>query len=257
MDLATEMSLQCDPSGLMEMAGFTVVDEWQRQLLRSRDERVLLCASRQTGKSTATSLCALAQAYLYPDSLVLVISASKDQAIELFRKISRFHKSLQLVPGVKELTDYLELANGSRILTLPALADSVRGYSAASLVVIDECAVVEDDVWVAVLPTVMASRGRVVCLSTPAGKSGRFYELWTAEGTSWVKITARASEIARISPESMALQRQDLGARRYRNEVDLEFLEDVDSYFSSDAIERLLEHVPSDRALPGIDLEDI
>ena len=150
----------------------------------------------------------LAQAYLYPESLVLVISASKDQAVELFRKISGFHAKLQLVPGLKELTDYLELANGSRILTLPALADSVRGYSAASLVIIDECSRVTDDVWVAVLPTVIQSRGRVVGLSTPAGRSGRFFELWSDDQNAWVKIMARASESSRISKEALAQMRR-------------------------------------------------
>ena len=157
----------------------------------ARDERVLLCSSRQLGKSTATAVCALDQSYLHPGSLTLLISTSKDQAIELFRKVSSIHGKLQLVPEVKQLTDYLELANSSRLIVLPALADSVRGYSAASLVVIDECSRVTDDVWVAVMPTVLASRGRVIGLSTPAGKSGRFYELWTDPANSWLKIMAQ------------------------------------------------------------------
>jgi hypothetical protein len=256
MDQTTETALRLDPSLLMELAGLDP-DPWQRTLLRSRDERVLLCCSRQLGKSTGTSFVALGQAYTVPDSLVPLISTSKDQAVELFRKVSKYHAMLQLVPTVKELTDYLELANGSRIITLPALADSVRGYSAASLVVVDECARVPDDVWVAVLPTVIASRGRVIGLSTPAGQSGRFYELWTDPRNSWVKIMARASECPRISSEALALQRQDIGPRRYRNEIENEFLEDVDSYFSSDAIDQILRQIPSDRALIGVDLENI
>jgi Terminase large subunit, T4likevirus-type, N-terminal len=257
MDLGTETALRLDPSLLMEMAGFATVDPWQRQLLRSRDERVLLCSSRQLGKSTATAVCALVQAYLYPGSLVLLISTSKDQAIELFRKVSSIHGKLQLVSETKQLTDYLELANGSRLIALPALADSVRGYSAASLVVIDECSRVTDDVWTAVLPTVISSRGRVIGLSTPAGKSGRFYELWIDPTNSWLKIMARAADSIRISPEALAQIRQDIGPRRFRNEIGNEFLADVDSYFSSDAIDQILERVPSDRALIGVDLEDV
>jgi hypothetical protein len=256
MDQSTTTALRIDPSLLMEMAGMQP-DDWQRTLLRSDDERILLASSRQLGKSTTTAFKALVRAYLHPASLILLLSASKDQAVELFRKVSFVHRQLQLVPAVKELTDYLELSNSSRILTLPALADSVRGYSAVNLLVIDECARVTDDVWVAVLPTVVASRGQVLGLSTPAGKSGRFFELWTANPPTWTKITAKASECARISPEALARQKQDMPARRYRNEMELEFLEDVDSYFSADEIALMHELVPAERALPGIDLEDL
>jgi hypothetical protein len=257
MDQSTETALRLDPSLLMEMVGFDRPDPWQRELMRSTAERVLICASRQIGKSSATGCLALAQAYLCPGSLILLIATNKDQATELFRKVSTFHAMLQLVPSTKELTDYLELMNSSRILTLPSLADSVRGYSAVNLVVIDECSRVTDDVWVAVLPSVIASRGRVVGLSTPAGRSGRFHDLWSDPLNSWLKIMARASECARISPQALALQLQDIGQRRYRNEIMNEFLEDVDSYFSSDAIDQIIRPIPSDRALIGVDLENI
>jgi hypothetical protein len=254
---STATALRLDASLLMEMAGFAEPDPWQRELMRSKSERILICASRQIGKSSGTACVALAQAYLYPGSLILLIATNKEQALELFRKVSSFHEKLQLVPAAKQLTDYLELANSSRILALPSLADSVRGYSAVNLIAIDECSRVTDDVWVAVLPSVIASRGRVIGLSTPAGRSGRFYELWSDPNNSWQKIMARALDSPRISPEALALIRQDIGPRRYRNEIENEFLEDVDSYFSSDAIDQILRPIPSDRALIGVDLEDI
>jgi hypothetical protein len=256
LDDLTRAILEAEPSMVMELGGMQP-DPWQRDLLRSKADRVLLLCSRQLGKSTSTAFVALSQAYMVPNSLVLLISISKDQAVELFLKVTTIHAKLRLVEENRVLTDYIELRNGSRILALPGTADSARGYSAANLIVIDESARVPDDTWVAVLPIVLASRGRVVCLSTPAGQSGRFYELWTSPSTSWVKIAGRASESPRITKRGLELLLEDLTERRYRNEVELEFLEDVDSYFSSDAIDQILRPVPSDRALMAVDLENI
>jgi hypothetical protein len=46
----------------------------------------------------------------------------------------------------------LELANGSRILSLPGSERTVRGYAAADLVVIDEATRVDDELISAVRP---------------------------------------------------------------------------------------------------------
>ena len=74
-----------------------------------------------------------------------------------------------------------ELANGSRIVALPGNERTVRGYAAADLIIIDEANRVEDDLISAVRPMMATSQGRLIALTTPAGKRGWFYESWIGD----------------------------------------------------------------------------
>src|SRR5262245_37678325 len=77
--------LRQDPSRVLSEAGYRP-DPWQATLLRSSASRVLLLASRQVGKSTASAALALREALLAPGSLVLLISPSERQSGELAAK---------------------------------------------------------------------------------------------------------------------------------------------------------------------------
>src|SRR5260370_19821899 len=76
--------LRADPAGILTEAGVRP-DPWQQDLLRSSDYRVLICASRQVGKSLCAAALALREALLTPGALVLLLSRSQRQSGELFR----------------------------------------------------------------------------------------------------------------------------------------------------------------------------
>ena len=79
----------------------------------------------------------------------------------------------------------LTLPNGSRIIGLPANPDTARGFSGN--VVLDEFAFHRDSrkIWTALYPTI--TRGyKIRIISTPNGKSGKFYELWSGDNR-WSK----------------------------------------------------------------------
>ena len=71
-------------------------DPWQRWLLRSQSQWVILNCCRQSGKSTTTAIVALHTA-IYDPGLVLCVSPSLRQSRELFAKIIGFLKSLEPV----------------------------------------------------------------------------------------------------------------------------------------------------------------
>ncbi len=79
----------------------------------------------------------------------------------------------------------LQLTNVSRIVCLPCREETIRGYSNVSLLVIDEAARVPDDLYRAVRPMLAVSDGRLICLSTPYGKRGFFYDAWANGGDDW------------------------------------------------------------------------
>ncbi|MDQ5829410.1 MAG: hypothetical protein M3324_05970, partial [Actinomycetota bacterium] len=94
----------------------------------------------------------------------------------------------------------LELENGSRIVTLPGSEKTIRGFSGTSLLILDEAARVEDELYFAIRPMLAVSGGAMMMLSTPYGKRGVFYEEWSS-GEGWERYEVPAGRCPRISRE--------------------------------------------------------
>src|SRR6516165_511255 len=173
-----------DPVALMERAGFSRPDPWQKRILRSSSAKIALLAGRQMGKSTTTAIKALHQALFIPRSLVLIGSRTERQSEELFIKIVSAYNALgRPVPG-RDLKHSLELENRSRILALPGNPDNIVGFSDPSLIIIDEAARCPDGMFEAVSPMRAVSGGTLLLLSTPRGRRGFFWNEWEY-GEGW------------------------------------------------------------------------
>jgi hypothetical protein len=224
--------LRRDPALLMGLAQMPP-DPWQANLLRSAADRMLLLCSRQAGKSQTAAALALKAALLEPPALVLLLSPTQRQSGELFRaKVLRLYNALgRPVPVRQESQLQLELANGSRIVSLPENEAGIRGFSDVSLLAIDEASRVSDDLYRAVRPMLAVSRGRLVALSTPFGKRGWFFDAWE-NGTGWERVLVTADQCPRISAAFLAEEKRTLGARWYRQEYLCSFEDTIDSVFS-------------------------
>jgi hypothetical protein len=179
-------------------------DQWQAEVLRLQPRRTLLLCSRQAGKSTVSALLGLWTALYQPEALVLFVSPSLRQSSELFRTTMLFYQRLRGVPALdQESALRAQFSNGSRIVSLPGSEKTTRGYSKASLIVVDEAARVEDALMSALRPMLATSKdgGKFVMLSTPAGTRGAFYEYWSAGGDDWHRVEVPATACPRISPE--------------------------------------------------------
>ena len=152
---------------------------YQKMILQSKSRKIALCTGRQIGKTTALAKKVLHFAYTRANSLVLIISPSQRQSIEFLRRIKNDINSSELLRAsiVRETQTELEIRNGSRIISVPASTDTIRGYS-PDLVCIDEAAhFVSDEVYYeAVRPMLMHTKGSLILISTPKGKRGFFYE---------------------------------------------------------------------------------
>lgn len=226
-----------DPSLILSDAGF-VPDVWQRDLLRSDADRIILNITRQGGKSLTASALAICQAVTIPDSLILLLSRALRQSGELFKdKLLRLYRKLgDPIRVVQETALTMTLANGSRIVSLPGDGDTIVGYSGVAMLVIDEAARVPDDLYRMVRPMLAVSNGKLVCLSTPYGKRGFFFEEWQGSNR-WLRVGVTADECPRISREFLEEERTALGERWYRQEYLCSFEETVDSVFATVDIE--------------------
>src|SRR5215208_4672851 len=213
-------------------------DPWQEDLLRSDADRVLLNCSRQSGKSTISAIIALHRALYHPDSLVLALAPALRQSQELFGKIAGFYRDLgrPVAPrGERKLS--LELENDSRIITLPGSEKTIRGFSGAALLLVDEASWVDDGLYYAIRPMLAVSGGSLMMLSTPYGKRGVFYEEWTG-GHGWERYEVPASKCPRISEEFLEEERASLPPFIFRQEYECSFEETDDQVFTTDMIDR-------------------
>jgi hypothetical protein len=213
-------------------------DPWQADLLRSEADRVLLNCSRQSGKSTTSAILALHRALYHPGSLILCLAPALRQSQELFGKVTHFYRALDKpVKPVVEQRLAVELANGSRIVTLPGDEKTIRGFSGVSLLLVDEASRVDDALYYAVRPMLAVSGGRLMMLSTPYGKRGAFYDAWTNGGEEWERYEVPATMCARISEEFLAEERASLPEWVYRQEYMTAFEETEDQLFTTEMIE--------------------
>ena len=218
-----------------EALGFNP-DPWQRKFLDSTAKKVSLNCSRQSGKSSVSSILALHEAIYSPGSLTLMVSPSLRQSSELFRKFLDNLAILDTMPAREEDTKLsIKLNNGSRVVSLPGSEGTVRGYSAVNLLIVDESARVLDDLYFAVKPMLAVSRGRILALSTPHGKQGWWFDCWTNDD-SWQKFEIKATDCPRISSAFLESERKSMPRAVFQSEYFCEFTETEDSVFGFDDV---------------------
>lgn len=231
-----------DPSRIMSEAKLDP-DPWQADLLRLRYMRILLLCSRQAGKSQTAAALSLRTALLEPNSLVLLLSPTLRQSGELFRdKVMRLYDALNRpLRATQETALTLQLSNGSRIVSLPGEERTIRGYSGVAMLVIDEAARVDDDLYRSVRPMIAVSGGRLVALSTAYARLGWFFESWQT-GTDWHRVRVPASSCPRISAAFLREELEALGPRWFAMEYGCEFQDAVDALFSEEDVRAALDN---------------
>jgi ERCC4-related helicase len=78
-----------DPVALARDCGINP-DPIQAELLTTSARKVLLCCTRQWGKSTIAALIALHEALYSSPAMIILVSPSQPQSTELFKKIHEF-----------------------------------------------------------------------------------------------------------------------------------------------------------------------
>ena len=235
-NLTADLRLALDQVAFASSLGMDP-DPWQARLLRSTSSRVLLNCSRQSGKSTMSGVMALHRALYFPRSLVLCLAPSERQSKELFAKVSDSYRRLRGTPApASDRKLGMQLPNGSRIEALPGSEKTVRGFSGTSLLIVDEAARVDDELYYAVRPMLAVSGGALMMLTTPYGKRGVFYEEWTS-GREWDRYEVPARECPRITREFLEEERAALPPWVFRQEYECSFEETEDQIFTHEMVQ--------------------
>ncbi len=158
--------------GLIPFTLYEYQEEAVRKFQRSRN--LILCASRQSGKTSVTTVIILHTA-LYSQNKTIAILANKGPtARDILKRIKTAYEYIPdfLKPGVKEWNKgRVEFENGSVIMAEASSSDNIRGQS-ISLLYIDEHAFIRgwDEFSASVLPTLSSgTTTKMVFSSTPHG----------------------------------------------------------------------------------------
>lgn len=239
--LASDLRWALEPATFAEEALGLELDPWQRKVLTSGGKRDLLNVTRQGGKSTIAAVMGLHTSLYKPKSLTLIVSPSQRQSSELFRKVKEL---AELLPRKPDLTEDNKLSwtvrNGGRVAALPGSDATIRGFSAPTLIVEDEAAWVEDDIHAAMRPMLAVSNGRMVLMSTPWGKRGHFFDLWS-EATGWDRTEVPATAIPRIRPAFLEQERASMPAWRFDQEYMCRFADADDAAFSYELVMQAMD----------------
>lgn len=222
------------PESLARSAGIEP-DQWQKQLLASDSNRILLNISRQAGKSTCSGILAAHKALSVPRSLTLILAPSERQAAECFANCADFLRAGDSMPPDSDRKLGVRLANGSRIEALPGTERTVRGFAGVNLLILDEASRVEDALYWSVRPMLAVSGGRLIMASTPHGKRGVFFEEWE-NGSGWQRFEVTAAEVPRIPAEFLEEERKAMPEALYLQEYFCSFTETTDEIFTHDMV---------------------
>ncbi len=191
------------------------------------------------------SILALYEAITRPESIIIILAASLRQSGLLFGRVKKHYATLQntlpnTIPATQSTALTLSLQNGSRIVALPAREETIRGWANVSLLLIDEAAHVDTDLYKATRAFLAVSDGRLISLSTPHGKRGFFAEAWSS-GEDWTHIKVTTEQCERVSEQFLLQERRTLGDVWYRQEYLASFEESVYALVPYKVIQRAID----------------
>ena len=237
MSLAADLMAALDPAVLFRAAFGLDALPWQRDYLRETRPTVVL-KGRQVGASLAAAALAIAAAVYRADSNSIIVSPSLKQSTEITTRARAGLRNLA-VPLAQDSASMLRLANGSRILSLPGTARSVRGW-AADLLILDEAAYLEDETIVAARALVAATGGRTILQSTPNAESGAFHELVMDADPAIARFTVPSDTVPTIAPAFLDSERRAMSPDDFAAEYECQFLKAGASLFTAERLAGLV-----------------
>lgn len=221
--------------------------DWrQAEVICGSWQRLLLCCTRQWGKSTTAAALAGVKGMAEPGALIVCVSPTLRQTKEFIRKTRDMLERAEMVVGRGGQLEF-ELKNGSRFLGVPGRDANVRGFSAPRLVVVDEAARVEESTYKALRPMLAVGGGALALLSTPFGERGFFWREWTTGGDGWKRVEVKATQCGRIPESFLDEERRSLGEEWFAQEYLCSFGNMENQVFRNEWLERAKSeglHIP-------------
>lgn len=231
----------------------------QKRVLKTfeRERFVIVCASRQCGKTTIMTAYALWHTCFNEYKTVVIVANKEDTAIMILKRIKMAYEELPnwLKPGVEKWGDTsVEFANNSKIFISTTTGSAIRGQT-VNVVLIDEMSHIPDhlmrDFWSSVVPSISSSRKattKLFAVSTPKGTANVFSEIynkarnneqsedetirWHAEQIDWWEVPGRGKK---WKEAQIAALNGDM--QLFKQEFENEFIETGETIVDKDLLD--------------------
>ena len=216
--------------------------DYQKDFMDHDNDRRAFVSGRRVGKSRTASWLALWKASTYEGAEVLLTAKAQRQSMELFNQIQKEVRTSEVPEDkwgiVRQTRTEINFDNGSRILALPVGRDgsNIRGYgSRNNMIIVDEAAFIEDQIFQEVLSPMMAvGDGDFILLSTPFGKKGFLYERFN--DPEWYTMQVPSSANPLIGDDFVEEQKKQLTSTQFKQEILGQFVEGSDTFFTRDEL---------------------
>ena len=211
----------------------------QAEVLDIDAKYLILCCNRQWGKTTTIALKALHRALTIPDQSIVIISRTKLQAGILIERACAF--AARLGHKVRRVLGHqfsLKLPNESRIFAVAHNTDTSVG-STANVLIVDEAALVKDEVYWSVAPFVGRTKGAIWLMSTPRRQAGFFYNIWHDADSRWHRVLSTIKDCPDIDPDFLEMQKR-ADSIKYRQDFLCEFIQPANRLVSREFVRSIL-----------------
>lgn len=213
---------------------------------------------RQRGKTAFCGVELISMALRHPGSASYVFEPTLNLARKVFKSLEKSLSATgMLVIDNSQLLE-LGLSNGSTI-SFRSTEQTSRGLTVTGLLVLDECAYLDEEVIYELLPLVNAHNAPILITSTPFIKEGYYWNMWSLgltgknESVKSFDWNGYPDSERFITAEQKALYKQTMSPQKYRTEIDGEFLEDGGLLFNGLDACILTEEAEMNEFFIGID----
>ena len=211
---------------------------YQARLLADRSRMRIVLKSRQTGISQALAVETAHAAIHQANSTHLWLSKDQESAAQVLGYVKTVLYGLGM-KLVKDQETSVKLANGSRVVSLPASPSSGRSFAATS-VYLDEFAFAHyhQQLYTAVGPTT-SHGGRLTVVSTPNGRANTFFLLWSGQtGGGGSRHTIHWRDCPVYDEAWYAVERPKYTAAQWAQEFECDFVTSGMARFNPVDLER-------------------
>lgn len=191
---------------------------------------LVLKSVRQSGKTFFVQVELTIMAFLHPGTTSIVYEPTLALARNVYKSVYKaFENSGEIKVANSQLLE-IEFNNGSTIL-FKSTEQISRGLTINGLLVLDECAYLDEDAIYSILPLVNANNAPIIIASTPFTMDGYFYTMYLKglEDNTLIKTLDWSThpDINQfLTDEKKELYRQTMSRQKFQTEVLGQFLTD-------------------------------
>lgn len=200
-------------------------------------KELVLCWSRQKGKSVFAEIAMIEAALSNKNATVVYVSPLYQQGKKVYREIVEAIEPHNLIKKQNASNLILELNNGSVIQFFTTKSPTaIRGTTCSHLLVLDELAYFPEETTLGeniyhnvIKPITKTRKPKILMISTPCGKSGIFYEKYL-EGLSSEEIKTLVSDIYTdpfLTPSELEQLKKSTPPLAWQQEYEVKFLDNA------------------------------